>query len=104
MQWMILNAFEANLFPIEQWSRDFCDITKDMCTVFAEYDMCKDQLTNYPGLTLKIKKRAIANPASKGRGEGEVDLGTSYWHIMGAEVKGTVAAQSIVGPESLEVL
>lgn len=59
MQWMILNGTEANLFPIEQTCRDFCAITKDMCTVFAEYDMCKDLLTNYPGLTLKMKKRSV---------------------------------------------
>ena len=65
--------------------------------------MCKDLLENYPGLTGQIEKRQHAN-LIKGRGEGEADLGESYWHVSGAEVKGVVSAKSILGPESLEVL
>ena len=74
MQHMILNGTEGNLFPIEQTCRDFCTITDDMCTVFAEYDMCKDLLENYPGLTLRVKRKE-GKKAAKGRGEGEEDQG-----------------------------
>lgn len=56
MQSMILNKTGANSFPIEKSCRDFCAITDNMCTVFAEYDMCKDLLENYPGLTLTKEK------------------------------------------------
>ena len=59
MQHMILNATSANLFPIEQTCRDFCEITKDLCTVFAQYDMCKDEKSNYPGLTLAVEKKIV---------------------------------------------
>ena len=76
-----------------------------MCTVFAEYDMCKDILDSYPGLTVNVQKKEFSTPTETGRGEGEVvDLGQSYWHVAGAEAKGIVKAKSILGPESLEVL
>lgn len=75
--------------------------------MFAQYDMCKDILTNYPGLTKSVKRKEIQRPTGtgKGRGDGdEFDLGQSYWHIAGAESKGIVKKISILGPESLEVL
>ena len=57
-QYMILNSTSGNLFKIEQTCLDVCNSTKNMCTVFAVYDMCKDELRRYPGLSLKQAKPA----------------------------------------------
>ena len=102
---MIMNDTSGNLYSIEQTCRDICVITNNMCTVFAVYDMCKDELRNYPGLTRKMEKGRDYTELVGGRGEGEETVaGRPYWHIAGAESLGTVKAESILADEILERL
>ena len=70
MQQMILNSSNGNLFSIEQTCRNVCQITDNMCTVFAIYDMCKDLVENYPGLRRKTEKTIEVIDVTHGRGTG----------------------------------
>ena len=75
-----------------------------MCTVFAVYDMCKDKLANYPGLTTRMKKLDAQTSIylTETRGDGEIETkGEAYWHLEGAESESTVAAKSILAREML---
>lgn len=67
-QHMVLNDTSGNIFPIEKTCRDICLVTKKLCTVFAVYDMCKENIENYDKLTLSKEKTGKA----KGRGTGEI--------------------------------
>ena len=52
-----------------------------MCTIFAVYDMCRNDKKKYPKFYEKIEqgKEEGLRPV-QGRGEGEdIDLGESYW-------------------------
>ena len=74
---MVLNGTSGNVFAIEANLRDFCsDICSDkLCTVFAVFDMCKDQKTRYEQLTLTQDKelKGVAKKAEgDNRGEGDV--------------------------------
>ena len=80
---------------------------QNLCTVFAVYDMCKDRLANYPGLSMNDKRfQSIESfNRSDGRGEGELEnKGEPYWHLEGAESESTVAAKSILAREMLSKL
>ena len=101
-QYMVLNGTSGNLFPIEQWCRDFCAITMNYCTVFAVYDMCKSQIEDFGKLTLRAAKK---EEKSIGRGEGEIIReGSCYWSMAGTDSLGIVAAESVLALELLETL
>ena len=56
-QYMVLNDTSGNLFNIEQELKDLCYIGKGQCYVWAVFDMCKSDIRNYPGLTLKREEK-----------------------------------------------
>ena len=71
-----------------------------MTTTFAIYDMCKDQIKNYPELSIKETKVTTSKETVHGRGAGEkVDLGMPLWQLDGAESLGVVQAVSILARE-----
>ena len=98
---MILNEITGNLYKIENTCRNIAQNGKQKCVVFSVYDMCKDILSRYKGLTLKAAKSGSKNKV-QGRGEGEIDLGEPYWHLEGADTESTVDAVSILGEAMLE--
>ena len=49
-QYIVLNGTSGNLYPIEAELRSIVGATQKMCTVFAVYDMCKDQKERYKEL------------------------------------------------------
>ena len=72
-----------------------------MCTVFAVYDMCKDELRRYPLLTRAASKKKYVKG---GDGRGDVDLSKEtlpYWYIAGADVKKGVDAKSVLAEAML---
>ena len=72
-----------------------------MCTVFAVYDMCKDELANYEGLTGRASRQTFS---SIGDARGAVQIGGDgmpYWSIAGADVKKGVDAKSVLAEAML---
>ena len=92
---------------MEAQLRDIANLEgKKAVTVFGIYDMCKDVVSRYEDLTLKIKrppKQVGKTIAGRGTGD-EHHHGLPYWHIAGAESLGVVAANSILARELLERL
>ena len=104
-QYFLLNETSGNIFPIEQRCKDVCLLTKNDCTVFAVFDMCKDVKGNYEQLTARAIK---LHKVKEGTGENEtrgLDYGAEakavFWYIEGAESLGVVAADSILAREIL---
>ena len=46
---MVLNSTSGNLYNVENSCRDVCKFTKNMCTVFAVHDLCKDMIDALEG-------------------------------------------------------
>ena len=85
-QSFVINATSGNLYPIEKNLRDFCTtVLKDYCTIYATYDMCKSEKSQFKDLTMKTEKLAAA-AGHRGIGD-ETLVGKSYWHMAGAEAK-----------------
>ena len=56
-QLLTLNGTSGNLYAIEDVCREISRYTKNMCTVFAVYDVCKSSIADYPELSRKIVER-----------------------------------------------
>ena len=56
-QYMVFNGTSGNLYRMEAQLRDIANLEgKKAVTVFGIYDMCKDVVSRYEDLTLKIKR------------------------------------------------
>ena len=76
---MLLNNTNNNLLPIEQACRDVCAATNNMCTVFAVYDMCKDELDRYP--ELKTNATSVVSEYKRIDELIQIESGIPYWHL-----------------------
>ena len=78
-QYMLLNGTTNNLYPIEQACRDVCKATNNMCTVFAVYDMCKDELDHY--LELKSNATTAVSEYKRLDEVNQTEPGIPYWFL-----------------------
>ena len=104
-QYFVLNGTSGNLYPISRTCRDIVLSSNKMATVFAVYDICKDEVWRYKDLTVAEDKKKKKQEKFDARGEGDAPVqDISYWNIDGAEVKSVVAAESILAEAILERL
>ena len=55
---MVLNGTTGNLYNVDKSCKDVATITNKMTTVFAIFDMCKDEVESYPLLSrVYVKKK-----------------------------------------------
>ena len=55
---MVLNGTTGNLYNVDKTCKDVAEVTEKMTTVFAIFDMCKDEVESYPLLSrVYVKKK-----------------------------------------------
>ena len=89
---MILNGINNSLYNIEGMCRSVCKSTNEMCTVFSIYDLSKDLLMRYPGLTNASEQDMYVNKSTTPLKGKEVKIlnvvGIPYWQLSRSESYG----------------